>query len=145
MKTYKIFTSGRMSGLAYDRQNGWQRRIEDLIKNRTDKSVVFVHPPMFYQYEENNPQNDIESMNWEMNQLIDSDVLIVDLNDISYSIGTHIKLGIAAAVNKIALKNIFIVGVGKPDTNHPWIVNGMFHCEETPEDAADYIVNNLLV
>lgn len=145
MRTYKIFTSGRMGGLSYDKQIGWRRQIEDLIKKKTDKSVVFVHPPMFYQYEENNPQNDIESMNWEINQLIDSDILIVDLNDISYSIGTHMELGIATTVNKIAPKNIFIVGVGNPDTNHPWIENCIFHCEGTLEEAADYIVNNLLI
>lgn len=145
MKTYKIFTAGKMGGLSYDQQIAWRREIEDLIRKATTKSVAFVHPPMFYQYKENDPQNNVESMNWEISQLIDSDILIVDLNNISYSIGTHIELGIAEAVNKIAQKNIFIVGVGKPDTNHPWIVNGMFHCEETPEDAADYIVNNLLV
>ena len=145
MKTYKIFTAGKMGGLSYDQQIAWRREIEDLIKKATTKSVAFVHPPMFYQYKENDPQNDVESMNWEISQLIDSDIVIVDLSTISGSIGTHMELGAIAAVNKVSSKNIYVVGFGKPDTEHPWIENGVFHSEETAEDVADYIVNYLLI
>ena len=145
MKTYKIFTAGKMGGLSYDQQIAWRREIEDLIRKATTKSVAFVHPPMFYHYKENDPQNDVESMNWEISQLIDSDIVIVDLSTISGSIGTHMELGVIAAVNKVSSKNIYVVGFGKPDIEHPWIKNGVFHSEETAEDVADYIVNYLLI
>ena len=145
MKTYKIFTAGKMGELPYDQQLAWRWEIEDMIREATLASVVFVHPPMFYQYNKKDPENDIESMNWEINQLIDSDIVIVDLRTISGSIGTHMELGVIAAVNKVLPKNIYVVGFGKPDIENPWIENGVFHSEETAADAVDYIVNNLLI
>lgn len=145
MKTYKIFTSGKMGGLTYRQQMEWRAKIEALITSASDKAITFIHPPMFYQYKENDIQNDIESRTWEINQLIDSDIVVVDLTTISNSIGTHIELGLIEAVNRISNKNIYVVGIGKPNIDHPWISMGIFHSEDTLEEAADYIINYLLV
>ena len=145
MKTFKIFTAGKMGGLDYKSQMNWRNKIEELITSISDKPISFIHPPLYYQYKENDINNDVESKTWEINQLIDSDIVIVDLSTISDSIGTHIELGIIEAVNKITNKNIYVVGVGKPNVNHPWISLGMFHQEDTLEEAADFIINYLLV
>jgi len=145
MKTFKIFTAGKMGGLDYKSQMNWRKEIENLITSVSDKSISFVHPPLYYQYKENDIKNDVESRTWEINQLIDSDIVIVDLSSISDSIGTHIELGIVEAINRMSNKNIYVVGVGKPNVNHPWISLGIFHQEDTLEEAADYIINYLLV
>ena len=50
MKTYKIFTAGKMGGLSYDEQMKWRKDFETILRSRCDKSLTFVHPPMFYQY-----------------------------------------------------------------------------------------------
>lgn len=141
MKTYKIFTSGKMGGLSYRQQMEWRREIEKQIRGQTIKPLTFIHPPMFYQYRD----NEIEAMNWEMNHLIDSDIVIVNLENIANSIGTHMELGVVDAVNKALPKNIYVVGIGEPDTSHPWISNSLFHTEECIEDAAEYIVSHLLL
>ena len=142
---FKIFTSGKMGGLDLKEQMRWRLEIEKLITSGTDKEIIFIHPPLFYQYKENDLNNDIESRNWEINQLIDSDIVIVDLTTIADSIGTHIELGIIESINRTCNKNIFVVGVGQPNINHPWISLGIFHQENTLEDAAKYIINYLLV
>lgn len=55
------------------------------------------------------------------------------------------ELGIVEAVNKLSNKNIYVVGFGEPDIDHPWINLGMFHYELTLDDAADFIIKYLLV
>lgn len=145
MKTYKIFTAGKMGGLTYKQQMDWRNKIENLIASSTDKSVVFIHPPKYYQYCDNNVEQDIESRIWETNQLKDCDIVIVDLRTIADSIGTHVELGIVEAINTISNKFVYVIGIGEPNIDHPWISQSVFHREDTLEDAADYIINYLLV
>lgn len=141
IKTYKIFTSGKMGGLSFHEQMEWREAIQNLITERTEKDIIFVHPPIFYQYKD----DDIESREWEISQLQDSDIVIVDLSTIADSIGTHIELGIIEAINQTGNKHIYTVGIGKPNIKHPWISLGIFHQEDTLEDAADYITQYLIL
>lgn len=145
MKAYKIFTAGKMGGLDYEQQMSWRTEVENLITSASDKPITFVHPPMYYQYKENDSDNDIESKIWETNQLKDSDIVVVDLSTIADSIGTHMELGIIEAINSTSNKFIYVVGIGKPNINHPWISQCVFHREDTIKEAADYIVSHLLI
>lgn len=130
-----------MGGLSLHEQMDWRTKIQNLIMSATDRNIIFVHPPLFYQYKD----DDIESRAWEMSQLQDSDIVIVDLTTIADSIGTHMELGMIEAINQTSNKHIYTVGVGKPNTNHPWISLGIFHQEDTLEDAADYILQYLIL
>lgn len=145
MKTYKIFTAGKMGGLGYNEQMNWRKEIEKLITSISDKAISFIHPPLYYQYKENDIENDVEAKTWEINQLKDSDIVIVDLSTIADSIGTHIELGIVDTINSTSNRFIYIVGIGKPNINHPWISQILFHREDTLEEAADYISSYLLI
>lgn len=98
---------------------------------------------MFYQY--GNETNEREAREWEISQLRDSDIVVVDLTTIADSIGTHIELGIIEAMNEFGYKHIHMIGIGKPNADHPWIQTGLLKQVDTPEDAADYIVNYLLL
>lgn len=143
IKTYKIFTAGKMGGLSYAEQIEWRKNFENILNERCDKSLIFIHPPMFYQY--GNEMNEREARMWEINQLKDSDIVVVDLSTIADSIGTHIELGIIEAMNEFGYKHIHLIGVGEPNVNHPWIQMGMLRHENTLEDAAEYITNYLLL
>lgn len=143
MKTYKIYTAGKMGGLSYDEQMKWRKELEDIIRSKCDKSLTFVHPPMFYQYD--NDADEAEAKEWDIAQLMDSDIVVVDLATIADSIGTHIELGIIEAMNRRGDKHIHLVGVGKPNVNHPWIQMGMLRQEDILEDVADFIINYLLL
>ncbi len=143
IKTYKIFTAGKMGGLSYQEQMGWRNRIETIVRARTDKSLVFIHPPNYYQYDDG--VSETEKKVWEMSQIKDSDIVIVDLTTIKDSIGTHIEIGLIEGMNQFGNKHIHIVGIGEPNTDHPWIQMGILHKENTLEDLADYIINYLLL
>lgn len=145
IKTYKIYTAGKMGGLTYEQQMLWRSQIEHLVKKQTDKSVNFIHPPMFYQYGQNYHKSEREAMIWDISQIKDSDIVVVDLNTIADSIGTHIELGIAEAMNEFGYKHIHVIGIGEPNTDHPWISLTTLRIEPTIEKAAEYIVNYLLV
>lgn len=143
MKTYKIFTAGKMGGLSYDEQMKWRKNFETTLRSKCDKSLIFVHPPTFYQY--GDEINEREAREWEINQLKDSDIVVVNLTTIADSIGTHIELGIIEAMNEFGYKHIHLIGVGEPNVSHPWIQMGMLRQESTLEDAADYISTYLLL
>lgn len=132
-----------MDGLSYNKQMQWRKDLENILRARCDKSLVFVHPPMFYQYR--NEINEKEAREWEINQLKDSDIVVVDLTTIADSIITHIELGILEAMNEFGYKHIHLIGIGKPNISHTWIQMGMLRHENILEDAADYIINYLLL
>lgn len=144
-KTYKIYTAGKMGGLTFAQQMDWRVKVEKLIREKSDKSITFIHPPMFYTYGEQLHKNETEVMDWDISQVKDSDIVIVDLSTISDSIGTHIELGVAKAMNEFGYRHIHIVGVGKANTDHPWISLCLLRQEDTLEEAANYITKYLLV
>lgn len=132
-----------MGGLSYIDQMKWRNDFESILRSRSDKSLTFVHPPMFYQY--GDTVNEREARTWEISQLKDSDIVVVDLKTIMDSIGTHIELGVIEAMNEFGYKHIHVIGIGKPNVNHPWIQMGILRQEDTLEDAADYISTYLLI
>ena len=145
MKTYKIYTAGKMGGLPLYQQMEWRMKLEQLVKTQTNEIVQFIHPPMFYTYGGNKHKTDDEVREWDLAQVRDSDIVVFDLSTISSSIGTIMELATVAAMNQFGNKHIFAVGVGKPDTDHPWIGSCLIRQEDTLEDAARFILDYLLV
>lgn len=149
---FKIYTAGKMAGLDFCEQMGWRRNIENVIRQVADNRGVpqskfqFVHPPEYYQYGTYYFQSEKEVKDWDLNQVRNSDIIIVDLDTIDDSIGTHFELGMADAVNSFGNKHIFVIGIGDKNKElHPWILESLHRREETYEDAARYIVDYLLV
>lgn len=142
MKPFKIFTSGKMGGLNYSEQMSWRLELENMILRNSDKPVEFMHPPRYFDY--NTPDQTMVKK-WELNQISDSDIVIVDLSTIKDSIGTHIELGFIEAINKVRNKNIFVIGLGKPNTKHPWIDSALFYRADTIEEISDFILTYLLI
>ena len=145
MKRYKIYTAGRMSGLTYEQQMGWRSQIEKLIRDKSDANIVFVHPPQYYNYEKHEHQTDAEVKIWDLSQVRDSDLVILNLENIAESSGTQYELGVVESMNSFGSKHIHLIGVGHPDTDHPWIGLSLLRREDTLEDAAEYITNYLLI
>lgn len=141
-KTYKIFTSGKMGGLSHLEQMEWRRQLETEILLRTNKKVTFIHPPLFFDY---GFPNQRAAKEWEINQVMDSDIVVYDLSNIKDSIGTHMEMGIVQAVNRLQGKHIATIGIGKSDTDHPWIQTSMFYQVADVKEAADFIVTYLLI
>ena len=145
MKTFKIYTAGKMYGLSYGEQIRWRLELEHLVRTISD-NVIFVHPPHYYRYSDEQPQwNEREAMIWCLSQIRDSDIVVVNLRDIGQSIGTNMELGFIEALNQMSGKHIHVVGIGEPDIEHPWLNEILLHREETLEQAAAYISAYLLI
>lgn len=149
---FRIYTAGKMAGLSPYDQMEWRKKIEISIRHSAENvgipssSLVFIHPPMFYQYGQNYFQTEREVKNWDLNQVRNSDIVIVNLDTVDSSIGTHYELGIVDAMNSFGGKHIFVIGIGGSDVElHPWIEDTLHRRESNYDDAADYIVNYLLV
>lgn len=139
--TYKIFTSGKMTGLPYEKQMGWRKQLEYKLNEISDKDITFIHPPLFFSVDE---PSEI-AREWEIKQLMDSDIVVIDLSTIKDSIGTHIELGIAETLSRTKTKPVYIVGVGEPNTDHSWITDGLLAYFCTVEEAAEFISDYLLI
>lgn len=142
----KIYTCGKMSGISFIEQMMWRSRIESEIKSSLDcgQSVKFIHPPLYYNYEENNHKTEREILEWEMTQVHDCDILIVNLDGIEDTTGSHMELGAVQGINRFGDKHIYVVGLGKSDNLHPWIKESCIRIEEDYAKAAEYIVEYLL-
>lgn len=145
LKTFKIYTAGKMGGLSYETQMRWRLELERLIKAKTDQNVVFIHPPEYYTYGAEYHKKESEVMEWDLNQVKSSDIVVFDLSTISSSVGTIMELATVGAMNQFGYKHIYAVGVGPSNTDHPWIPLSLTRQEDSLEDAADYIVTYLLV
>lgn len=142
----KIYTCGKMSGISFQEQMEWRLRIEGEVKKWLDfgQGVKFVHPPMFYNYEENYQKSEREILEWEMAQVHDCDIVIVNLDGIDSTVGSHMELGAVQGINRFGDKHIFVIGLGKEDNLHPWIKESCIRIEDDYAKAAEYIVEYLL-
>lgn len=144
LKTFKIFTSGKMGGLSNKESLKWRKELENTIKSKKDKKidVVFINPPEYYDYDYPDQR---ECEEWEISQLLESDIVVVNLSNIRSSIGTHMEMGIIKAANRLRAKHIYVVGIGEKDVEHPWIDSSVFHRSETVDEAAEFILKKLLI
>lgn len=143
----KIYTCGKMSGISFQEQMEWRLRIEGEVKKWLDfgQGVKFVHPPMFYNYEENYQKSEREILEWEMTQVHDCDIVIVNLDGIDSTVGSHMELGAVQGINRFGDKHIFVIGLGKDDNLHPWIKESCIRIEDDYAKAAEYICEYLLI
>lgn len=141
----KIYTAGKMSGLSFAEQTDWRTSFEKVLLSKASRPVCVVIPPMYYNYLSHNHNSEAEVKEWDLNQIRESNIVVVNLQGIESSIGTHFELGFINAINSFGGKHIYVVGIGDPEKLHPWIGLSLFRCEPDVESAADYIANYLLV
>ena len=146
MKKYKIYTAGKMNGLSFEEQMLWRVMLHKAILSHEDVNVKVIHPPLYYNYEAKDNQSEREILEWELFQLYDSDVMVVNLDEIDSTIGTHIEIGMAHTINNFTDKHIFIIGFGGDVENlHPWIKEACIRIEKNVEDVANYLYEYILL
>lgn len=134
-----------MNGIPYEEQMEWRKSVEsELVRCGGRDNFEFIHPPRFYNYEQKQHQSEREILEWEMAQVHDSDIVVVNLNQIDTTIGSHMELGAVQAINMFGDKHIFVIGIGKAENLHPWIKEVCMRIEENESDAALYIKDYLL-
>lgn len=141
----KIYTAGKMSGIPFDDQMKWRKEFEGCLRNHTDKALTFIHPPLYYNYDHLNHKTEAEIKEWELNQLRECDIVIVNLKDVNTTVGTHFELGFINALNILGNKHVYVIGIGNENNIHPWIELSMFREEPNIESACEYITEYLLI
>lgn len=128
METIKIYLSGSMSDISFEEQSKWRQQIQDAIKfnYEHEKKATFFNPVQYFNFVEKRYESELEIMNFDLNGLRNSDLVIVNFNNPS-SIGTAMELMLAYEMR------IPILGLNKDDTKlHPWL-----------ECCCDRIFNNM--
>lgn len=131
-----------MGSLSFEEQSKWRNQVQDAIKfgdYDCEKKPLFFNPVNYYNFEEVRYRSEREVMEFDLNALRNSNLVIVNFND-PKSIGTAMELMLAKE------KNIPIIGFGvNGQTIHPWLLECCTRvCEnlrEVVEHTVDFYLN----
>ena len=141
METVKIYLSGGMSSLNFEEQNKWRTQVANAIKfggYDYEKKPVFFNPVDFYNFEEKYHKSEREIVEFDLHNLRNSDLVIVNFND-PKSIGTTAELAIAYEMK------IPVIGINKDNQElHPWLVEFTNRMCESLREAVEYTVEYYL-
>nr|DAW01372.1 MAG TPA: Nucleoside 2-deoxyribosyltransferase [Caudoviricetes sp.] len=135
-----IYLAGKMSGLNKEEYNGWRKSItEDLIAyaRSCGSNVQVINPADYFDFDDMERHLEKEVMQFDLNMVRQSDVLIVNIDDASDSIGTAIEVYEANRLNVpvIAYTECGIVN----DDIHPWIENCLSTVQMNRNELITYI------
>ena len=137
METIKIYLSGGMSALNLEEQSKWRQQIINAIKFNYDyeKNPVFFNPVNYYNFEEVRHRSEREIMEFDLNALRNSNLVVVNFND-PKSIGTAMELMLAKE------RNIPVIGYGvNGQTIHPWLLECCTRVCDSLKETVEHIVD----
>lgn len=94
MKEITIYLAGKMSGLSHNQMNTWRLETENLLRNYssvTNSTVNIINPVSYYNFEEKRYKSEREVMQFDINKVRGSDIIIVNMEGLNSSIGTCIE------------------------------------------------------
>lgn len=140
MQKTQIYLAGKMSGLSYDEMNKWRedfRHSLDSTAYYAGKSVFVVNPVKYFNFEEKRYQTEEEVMKFDIAKVRKSDLVVVNIDGLSESIGTCMELYEAYT------KNIPVLAFGLTredyDKLHPWIKVCITRYDDEVTELLDYI------
>ena len=142
IETVKIYLSGGMSSLNFEEQSKWRKQVQDAIKfgdYDCEKKAAFFNPVNYYNFQEMRHRTEREIMEFDLNGLRNSDLVIVNFND-EKSIGTAMELMLAKE------RNIPVIAFGANGKEiHPWLLECCTRvCDdirEVVEHTVDFYLN----
>ena len=137
MDTVHIYLSGGMGSLTFEAQSRWRKQVINAIKfGNYDymKKVSFFNPVDYYNFREERQKTEREVMEFDLNALRNSNLVIVNFND-PKSIGTAAELAVAYEMK------IPIIGINEDNVKlHPWLVEYTNRMCENVREAVEYVV-----
>ena len=136
IETIKIYLSGSMSGVSFEEQTKWRQKVMEALKfgYEREKNISFFNPVSYYNFKEKRYKNEKEVMEFDLYNLRNSDLIIVNFNNV-WSIGTAMELMLA--------KELRIPIVGWNSSNeelHPWLTECVTRMCEDLREAVEYTV-----
>ena len=142
----KVYLAGKMGGLSLVEMGQWRIEAKRKLRETADyvgTKIRVINPITYYNFEEKRHQNELEVQNFDLNHVITSDVVIVNLEGLSSSVGTIIELHDAFYHHKIPV--IAFGDIKLYDKLHPWIQNSITRVEENINDVVTYISDFYLI
>lgn len=136
METVKIYLSGAMGSLSFEEQSRWRQKVIDAIRYNYDceKKPIFFNPVNYYNFEEVRHRSEREVMEFDLNALRSSDLIVVNFND-PKSIGTAMELMLAKE------RNIPVIGFGvNEQTIHPWLLECCTRVCDSLKEVVEHMV-----
>ena len=137
MKTIDIYLAGGMGNLSLEEQSKWRRQIIDEIKfgdHDYEYKPLFSNPVDYYNFEERRHKSENEIMEFDLNRVRKSDLIIVNFND-EKSIGTAMELAVAKE-NKIP-----IIGLNRDNRElHPWLIECCTRVCDNIRELVEHVV-----
>lgn len=136
----KIYLAGKMGGLSFEEMNEWRNEAFQKLLKTTEyysETLNVVNPVLYYNFEEKRHQTEIEVEEFDLAHVISSDIIIVNLDGLSSSVGTMIELHDAHYHHKIP-----VIAFGDRelyDNLHPWVKNDITRVENSIDDVVAYI------
>lgn len=124
-----------MSALSFEEQSKWRNQIRDAIKYNyeCEKQPVIFDPVKYFNFTEKRHQSEREVMEFDLNAVRNSDLVIVNFNDPS-SLGTCAELAVAYEMK------IPIVGINKDSQElHPWLECFCNRMCSSLKEAVEYV------
>lgn len=137
METCRIYLSGGMGSLSMEEQSKWRKQIIDEIEINChyEKKPIFFNPVNYYNFEEKRHKSEKEIVEFDLNAIRNSDLIIVNFND-PKSIGTCAELAIAYD------RHIPIIGINKNGAElHPWLTEFTTRMCDSIREAVEHIVD----
>lgn len=138
METVKIYLSGGMGSLSMEEQSKWRSQIINAIKfgdYHCEKKPIFFNPVDYYNFEEKRHKTEKEIVEFDLNAVRNSDLIIVNFND-PKSLGTCAELAIAYDMH------IPIIGINKDGVElHPWLDTFTTRMCDSVREAVDYVAD----
>ena len=137
METVKIYLSGGMGSLSFEEQSKWRKQIIDeiTINCHCEKKSIFFNPVDYYNFTEKQHKTEKEIVEFDLNAVRHSDLIIVNFNDPS-SLGTCAELAIAYD------RRIPIIGINKDKAKlHPWLTEFVTRMCDDIREAVSHVVD----
>ena len=136
LETVKIYLSGGMGSLSMEEQSKWRSQIINAIKfgdYHCEKKASFFNPVDYYNFEEKRYKTEREVVEFDLNALRHSNLVIVNFND-PKSLGTCAELAIAYEMK------IPIIGINKDKLElHPWLVEFTTRMCDDIREAVEHV------
>lgn len=140
-----IYLAGKMSGLCKDDYCKWRSELSDVLMDKAyliGSRVQIINPADYFDFDDMDRHLEKEVMQFDLNMVRQSDIVIVNVNGVSSSIGTAIELYEA---NRLNIPVIAYTEGNVVDDIHPWIENCFSTIQMNKNELVDYIYDFYMV
>lgn len=134
-----IYLAGKMSGLCKNDYCGWRHELTDALIDKAYlvcSKIQVINPSDYFDFDNMDRHLEKEVMQFDLNMVRQSDIVIVNVNGASSSIGTAIELYEA---NRLNIPVIAYTEGDVADDIHPWIENCFSTVQMNKDELVDYI------